>query len=96
LEDSPVKSEKTPIKTTVSILIELTWFASQGVSLAQTMPTYQHIVIDPNPSVNGSDTLEKALADINGDGKLLPCWAKVRPTAAQAVCTGMRPRHRAT
>ena len=61
-------TKKTTIKTTVSILIGLTWVASQGVGLAQT--TYQHIVIDPNPSVNGSTTLEKALVDINGDGKL--------------------------
>jgi hypothetical protein len=35
-----------------------------------TMPGYQHIIIDQNPSVAGSDTLEKALVDINGDGKL--------------------------
>jgi hypothetical protein len=37
---------------------------------AQTITTYQHIVIDPNPSVNGSDTLVKVLVDINGDGNL--------------------------
>jgi hypothetical protein len=35
-----------------------------------TTPGYQHIIIDQNPSVAGSDTLEKALVDINGDGKL--------------------------
>jgi hypothetical protein len=33
-------------------------------------PAFQHIIIDPHPSVNGFDTLEKALVDINGDGLL--------------------------
>lgn len=41
-----------------------------ALGLAQTIPAYQHIVIDPHPSVNGSDTLQKVLVDINGDGKL--------------------------
>jgi hypothetical protein len=42
---------------------------SAGNALA-TEPAFQHIIIDPHPSVNGSDTLEKALVDINGDGLL--------------------------
>jgi hypothetical protein len=35
-----------------------------------SIPTYQLTVPDPNPAPNGSDVLEKALADLNGDGKL--------------------------
>jgi hypothetical protein len=45
-------------------------YSLSASSLAQTIPTYQHIVIDPHPSVSGSDTLEKVLVDIKGDGKL--------------------------
>ena len=45
--------------------------ASHGVCLAQTRPTFQHIVIDPNPvNGDGSPSYEKALVDIDGDGKL--------------------------
>jgi hypothetical protein len=35
---------------------------------ASGFPTYQHIIIDPNPGSH--DTVEKALADIQGNGKL--------------------------
>ena len=98
---------RTAIKTAVSVLIGLTWIASEGVG-AKNMPTYQHIVIDPNPTergaarhapreliaklqfttrvcrndffyvarvilcrtVRGSTLHQKALVDIDGDGKL--------------------------
>ena len=65
-----MKTKKRILKAIVSILIGLTWVASHGASLAQTRPTFQHIVIDPNPVRNGSPLHEKALVDIDGDGKL--------------------------
>src|SRR5690242_20951545 len=57
------------IRTIACFFIGLTCLASQGGSLAQTRPTFQHIVIDPNPA-NRSTVHERALADIDGDGKL--------------------------
>src|SRR5689334_17119204 len=66
-----MKTKRTTIKTTVSILVGLTWMSSHGVSVAQPRPTFQHIVIDPNPvNGDGSPSYEKALVDIDGDGKL--------------------------
>jgi hypothetical protein len=38
--------------------------------LSLVVPTFTHVIIDSNPSNAGSDTLEKTLVDINGDGKL--------------------------
>jgi hypothetical protein len=35
-----------------------------------SVPNFQEVIIDPNPSKDGSDVLEKSLADLNGDGKL--------------------------
>jgi hypothetical protein len=50
-----MKTKRSTIKTAVCVLIGLTCFASAGVSFAQNRPTYQRIVIDPDPTKRGAD-----------------------------------------
>jgi hypothetical protein len=43
------------------------------ITAAGVVPTENHVIID-NPPTDGSDTLEKAIADIDGGGILDVVW----------------------